>query len=391
MAHEMILVVDDSLDTLELTRRNLELSHYQVLTASSVAEGLEILAANRIDLVITDYHMPFVSGIDLIKQVREKYRDTEIVMITGYASVEGAVEAVKAGAEEYLSKPFTDEELLSVVEKVLEKLRLRLSRRSGGTGDDLPDLAKYGIIGRSAALSALRIAIQKAAAADTPALIVGEHGTERSQVGRALHYQSKRAAGPFVRIDLAEFPDEYLDNQLFGLATGTGGEQPGLFQTLRGGTIFIDQIHRAAPALQIKLLRILQSGEIAVPGGTAHGGIDVRLIAASSADLLGLIRKGLFREDLFFRLDMAHVTVPALRERRDDIALIVEHLAGRTARELGMTAPVFTPAAMALLEKWHWPGNYFELSGLITRLVQQGDGATIGPELLPQYLSESPR
>lgn len=380
---ETILVVDDASDTVELISRNLEMHHFPVLTASSVKEAMALLKETEISLVITDYHMPFIGGLDLIRHVRENYPKTEVMMVTGYASVEGAVEAVKAGAEEYLSKPFTEEELLDAVNRTLEKLRLRISEK-GGKEEDLCE--GYGIIGRSEAILNIINSINKAAGTDAAVLISGEDGTGKELIARAIHYKSSRASAPFVPVSFPGIPEEMLENELFGFVRGRETRK-GFFQTADGGTLFLDEISESTIPMQVKLLRALQNKEIKMAGDNKQYKVDIRVIAATNKDMLNLIKKGLFREDLFFRLNIINITVPPLRERGGDITLLAEHFREKFSKDQKITAPGFTREALEALKIYSWPGNIRELENTIQQLVLSSEGKNFDIDDLPAHIT----
>jgi DNA-binding NtrC family response regulator len=301
---ERILVVDDAPSTIEVLSRNLTNNGYRVFTAQSVSDAVEVLEIESIDLVITDLKMPKVSGLDLVRHVRENLPDTEVMMITGYATVEGAVEAVKTGAEEYLTKPFTDEELLSAVGRSLDKLHMRRAQKGL-----LPPASKsQGLVGESGAIRKVFEAIAKAATTPATVLITGESGTGKELVARAVHYQSSRATSPFVPVNCGGIPESLLESELFGHVkgafTGAVESRAGFFQTADGGTIFLDEISETSLPMQVKLLRVLQDKEVCMVGANRTRKVDVRIMAATNKNLQGLVKKQVFREDLYFRLNV---------------------------------------------------------------------------------------
>jgi two-component system response regulator HydG len=339
---DRILVVDDAPDTLELLKRNLTAAGYVVRTAASVAEAVEVLESTAIDLVVTDLKMPEVSGLDLVRHVRENYRDTAVMMITGYASVAGAVEAVKTGAEEYLPKPFTDEELLGAVGRTLDKLHVR---RAGSRRPEPQPPERFGLMGSSEVMRELCQAVDKAAETSATVLITGESGTGKELVARAIHYNSDRASATFVPVNCGGIPETLLESELFGHVKGafTGAieSRAGFFQTADGGTIFLDEISEMSLAMQVKLLRVLQDKQVVMVGSAKSREVDARVIAATNKDLLALVRKGTFRDDLFYRLNVITITMPPLRERGDDIVVLARHFAAEFSEELGRPAPPF--------------------------------------------------
>jgi DNA-binding NtrC family response regulator len=384
---ESILVVDDAPDTLEMLQRNLSSRAYQVFTASSVAEAIRLLESAAVDLVITDFKMPKVSGLDLIKHVRENYKDTEVMMITGYATIEGAVKAVKTGAEEYLAKPFTDEELFSAVRKALDKLHIRKASQSKPR-KKLPVV--YGLIGESKVIQKIFDDIDKAAKTPATVLITGESGTGKELVARAIHYSSPRASAPFVPINCGGIPEELLESELFGYVkgafTGAFDSRAGFFQTAEGGSIFLDEISETSPSMQVKLLRVLQDKEIYMIGSRRPQKVDVRILAATNKDLLSLLKKGAFREDLYYRLNVINISAPPLRERGGDILLLANHFIKKFSKELDKPVPRFSDQALQVLKNYNWPGNVRELENLIQRLLVMTDGEIIDIPDLPPFL-----
>ncbi|HWQ08150.1 MAG TPA: sigma-54 dependent transcriptional regulator, partial [Holophaga sp.] len=373
-----ILIVDDTPSTLEVIRRNLMNRGYQVLTATDVPSALATLAARPIDLVITDFRMPGQTGLDLVRHVRENCPDIEVLMITGYPSVQGAVEALRHGAEDYLAKPFTDEELLTAVRRALGKLkRKRLIQEDAGLGAQ----AMKGFIGQSEAMRAVFDGIAKVASSGATVLISGDSGTGKELVARAIHYGGPRGASPFIPVNCGGIPESLLESELFGHAkgafTGASTSRPGFFQAAEGGTIFLDEVSEMSIAMQVKLLRVLQEKEVPMVGATRPRKVDVRIIAATNKDLHALVKKGTFREDLFFRLNVITFTIPPLRDRGDDIILLARHFAGKFAAESGRRIPAFSDAALKTLRDYSWPGNVRELENVIQRLIVLSEGDRI--------------
>jgi len=384
---ERILVVDDALDTLEILRRNLTAQGYQVFTAPGVVEAISILDVTPIDLVITDLKMPRVSGLDLIRHIRENFKDTEVMMITGYASIEGAVEAVKSGAEEYLPKPFTDEELFSAVRRALNKLYMC---RTAEAQSVKTSQTRYGLIGDSKAMRKVFRALYKATLTSATLLITGESGTGKELVARAIHYSSSRASAPFVPVNCGAIPEELLESELFGYVkgafTGAAATRAGFFQTADGGTIFLDEISETSPRMQVKLLRVLQDKEVFMVGARRPQKVDVRIIAATNKDLLSLMEKGEFREDLFYRINVITIHISPLRERGNDILLLAHHFANKFAKELGKPTLRFSDKALEVLKNYYWPGNVRELENVIQRLVIMTDDELIDAPDLPSLM-----
>jgi DNA-binding NtrC family response regulator len=382
---ERLLVVDDAFDTREVLQRNLSSQGFQVFTASSVSEAVRVLESISIDLVITDLKMPDASGLDLVRHVRENLKDTEVMMITGYPSIEGAVMAVKSGAEDYLTKPFTQEELLAAVRLALDKLRVKRVVRGGR---ELATSPPFGLIGESEPMRQVFDSILKAAGATATILITGESGTGKELVARAIHYRSPRAASPFVPVNCGGIPQELLESELFGhlkgAFTGAIETRAGFFQTAEGGTIFLDEVSEMPLPMQVKLLRVLQDREVRMVGSTRAKTIDVRILAATNKDLPGLVDKGAFREDLFYRINVITITLPPLRSRGDDVLLLTQHFVKKFSKESGKPVPQISERALEVLKNYPWPGNARELENIIQRLVVMTDGDIIDvPDLPP--------
>ncbi len=384
---QRILVVDDAAATLEVLQRNLTAEGYRVFTAGSAAEALAFLERTPVELVITDLKMPGQDGLTLVRHVRENFRNTEVMMITGFATVEGAVEAVKTGAEEYLAKPFTDEELSSAVRRTLDKRRLHGAYRAATSS---PARMPYGLMGDSEAMRSVHRAIAKAAATSATVLISGESGTGKELVARAIHYSGARGSAPFVAVNCGAIPEGLLESELFGhikgAFSGATDSRAGFFQTADGGTIFLDEIAETSSSMQVKLLRVLQDKEICMVGATRTRRVDVRIVAATNRDPFNLMEKGILREDLFYRLNVIAISVPPLRDRGDDVLLLVHHFGARFAAEFGRPAPEFSDNALRALADYHWPGNVRELENVIQRLVVMNEGSAVEVVDLPSLM-----
>lgn len=380
-----ILAVDDSQSTLEVLKRNLQSGGYEVYTALRVADALPILEDVSIHLVITDYRMPEATGMDLIKHVRANYPDIEIMMITGYPSITGAVEAIKDGAGEYLPKPFTKEELLSTVERIVER---SLQRRILDSPDTPPD--NFGIIGNSEEMQLVFKRISKAASTEANVLISGDSGTGKELVARAVHYNSDRRSAPFVPVNCTAIPDSLVESELFGHVKGafTGAKdgRAGFFEIAHGGSIFLDEIGDASPNMQAKLLRVLQSKEFCKVGSSRVNTVDTRVIAATHKDLKRLVEEGSFREDLFYRINVVDIMVPTLSERGDDILVLIHFFLEKFAKAMKRPTPGLSDAALDSLRRYSWPGNVRELENLIQRLVVIVDHDPIEATDLPENM-----
>jgi len=381
-----ILIVDDSPDTLELIKRNLELIGHTVYTASNVPQAINFAEMFKPDIVITDWKMPVYDGMDFVKHIHSTYVNMGIMMITGYASIESAVQAVKTGVDEYLPKPFTDEELAISVNKLIQKVKNR--RKLSPTDIDMS--STFGLIGQSAEMQGVYDLIKKAACSNATVLITGESGTGKELVARAIHYQSKRSKAPFVTVNCAAIPNELIESELFGYTkgafTGAFTTRAGFFQTANGGSIFLDEVSEMSQNVQVKLLRVIQEKEVTLVGSRKSIPVDIRIIAASNKDLKRMVENGTFREDLFYRLNIITIEIPPLRNRKDDIASLIDYFAARFAREAGKNAPHFSDAALELLLNYDFPGNVRELENLIQRVIVVVDRDVIYPAELPVYM-----
>ncbi len=386
-----VLVVDDAPDVLEALQRKLTSRGYRVFTAPGVPEAKRFLDEESVDVVITDMKMPRVGGLDLIRYVRENIPDTEVMVITGYASVPDAVEAVKTGAEEYLPKPFTEEELLTAVDRTLAKLE---SRRKVQRRDASEAVSRHGLIGTSEAMRGVFGAIEKAAAANATVLITGESGTGKELVARAIHYASPRASAPFVPVNCGAVPEELLESELFGHVkgafTGAWETRAGFFQTADGGSIFLDEISETSLAMQVKLLRVLQDKEVFMVGSRRSQQVNVRVLAATNKDPLSLVKKKTFREDLYYRLAVITIDIPPLRERGDDILALTNFFVVKYSEELGKKAPRLSDKVIGVFREYNWPGNVRELENVIQRFVAMTEAEVIDVPDLPALMRFHP-
>lgn len=377
-----VLVVDDSPETVELIKRNLQSIGYEVYTASNVQSAVKLLDSVGFDLVITDLKMPGENGIELVRHVSENFKNVGVLVITGFPSIEGAIESIKIGAEEYLVKSFTDDELFAAVERVLSKTRGNKKRIQTTTPQN------FGIIGESESMTKVFNTISKAKSTSATVLITGESGTGKELVARALHYGSHISAAPFVPVNCGGIPDSLLESELFGYVkgafTGAAETRAGFFQTAHGGTLFLDEISNTSLAMQAKLLRVLQDKEFYMVGSKKAQKVNVRVVAATNVDLMQLVKKGLFREDLYYRLNIISIELPPLRDRGDDVVLLTTFFLSKYVRELNKSPMRFTPRAMKVLKGYGWPGNVRELQNLIHRLVILADDQTIDTPDLPE-------
>ncbi len=383
-----ILIVDDSVDTLELLQRKLKKKNYQVTTAGNVNEALHLLSINTYDLVITDYKMPKLSGLELIRHIRENYRQTRIIMITGYPTIDGAVEAVKTGAEEYLTKPFTDDELFTAVSKAFARISEEESTLKTPVSNNC-----YGLIGDSEVMHETYSQISKSSKINATVLIQGESGTGKELVARAIHYNSNRSSYPFMPVNCGAIPENLLESELFGHVkgafTGAYETKAGFFLTADNGTIFLDEIGEMSLSMQVRLLRVLQEKEITMIGSNNPRKINIRIIAATNKDLQKLVEKGSFREDLFYRLNVIRLTLPPLRDRDNDILLLANHFTQKYAKEIGKKLLTFSEFTLRAFKQYYWPGNVRELENIIQRLVFMTDHNHIDITDLPEPMRYS--
>lgn len=382
-----ILVVDHRPENLEKTRRSLQLKGYKASGASGVREAIAMLTEKPFDLVLTELDLPPVPGMELVRYVREHCRHTALIVVTASPSVQSAVEAVKLGAEDYLSHPLQEEALLQAVEKALQKQHsARAAHRTIN-----PKANVYGILGESKPMLQVFRVIEKISPTNASVLITGESGTGKELVARAIHYRSGRSSAPFVAVNCAAIPHELLESELFGHVkgsyTGASDTRAGFFQAAHGGTILLDEISSMSLSMQAKLLRVLQEKEFYMVGDKKPIRVDVRILAATNVDLPTLIRREAFREDLYYRLNVVNIQLPPLRERGDDLFLLLRLFSEKYARETGrQEAPTFTEKALGALERYHWPGNVRELQNVIYNMVIMAEGEQIDATDLPPAL-----
>ena len=391
-----ILVVEDERSMRDLLALMLRKEGYEVEAAESALLAKERVGAARsgYDLVISDISMPGMSGLDLLRHCRSVSPSTEVILMTAFGSKQTAIEALNSGASYYVEKPFDLDEIKVVVRKTLEQKRLATENRS--LRDENRDLRaelheRYsfeGLVGRSPKMAAIFQLIQRIAGTGSTVMISGESGTGKELIARAIHYNSGRGARPFVSINCGALPDELLESELFGHVkgafTGATATKKGLFEVANGGTIFLDEIGETTPAMQIKLLRVLQERRIRPVGGTEEIAVDVRVITATNQDLEAMVREKTFREDLFYRINVIAIGLPALREKREDIPALAEHFLDKYRGLVGK--PIdggISKEAMECLEGYDWPGNVRQLENVIERAVALETRDEIRPESLP--------
>ncbi|MCC6748247.1 MAG: sigma-54-dependent Fis family transcriptional regulator [Deltaproteobacteria bacterium] len=360
---------------------------YQVRTADGGELGCEILTTEEFDLVITDLNMPKVGGLEVLAATKRLHPETEVVMVTAFATAETAIAAMKQGAYDYLTKPFKVDEILVTVERALEKRAL--VRDNVTLRAQLSDRFHLGsLVGRSSGIQQVFELIRKVAVTKTSVLIMGESGTGKELAARAIHAHSDRAEGPFVAVNCGAIPDALLESELFGHVrgafTGATSTKEGLFATANHGTLFLDEIAELSPAMQVKLLRTLQERTIKPVGGVSELPVDVRIVAATNRNLDEEVAAGRFRSDLFYRLNVIPVCLPPLRERRADVPLLVEHFVRKFAAAQGRAIRGVTPEALSLLCSYHYPGNVRELENMIERAVTLSPGDQLDASALPE-------
>jgi DNA-binding NtrC family response regulator len=381
-----ILLIDDESHNREALTLLLSHAGYQVQSAASGEEALTILQETPFEIVITDLFLPGVSGIDILKRVKEDSPFTNVILITGNASAETAVEAMKEGAFDYITKPLNFEKLKILVAKALEKSQLvaeNLYLRQQLRGKYKFDR----IIGNSPAMQQVFSRMEKIVHTDSTILILGESGTGKELVAKAIHFNGPRREKPFIAINCGAIPAELLESELFGHArgsfTGAVADKPGKFEAANGGTIFLDEIGTMPMHLQMKLLRVLQEHEVERVGTSKRIKLNVRVISATNANIEDEVKRGAFREDLYYRLNVIPILLPPLRERREDIALLARHFLLKSCKEMNRPLMSISLAAMQALEAYDWPGNVREMENVIERSVALTDGEIIERSDLP--------
>lgn len=386
-----ILVVDDEPSIREFLQIMLKREKMIVETAENGRIALEKLATQRFDLVISDIQMPEVSGLELLAKVREKDPTALVMMITAFGSTESAVEAMKLGAFDYLTKPFKIDDVKVRIQRALENrvlvqdnLRMR---------KELKERFSYAnIVGGSAPMLRVFDMIKRVATTSSSVLITGESGTGKELVAKAIHYNSALAEGPFYSVNCGAIPEHLIESEMFGhkkgAFTGAVSDKKGFFEVANGGTLFLDEIGEMPLPMQVSLLRALAEGTFYPVGGTESVSSTVRIIAATNRDLEEEVRKKNFREDLFFRLNVIQIKVPALRERRDDVPMLADFFIEDFAKKFGKTAQTLSSAAMDLLKAYHWPGNVRELENVIERMMALESGSSLSPDAIPEHIRE---
>jgi DNA-binding NtrC family response regulator len=389
-SHERILVVDDEEQMRDLLAKVLERKGYEVSVCGDGAEALALLEREPADLVITDVRMPGLNGMEALRAIKELNHEIVVLIMTAFGSIDQAVQAVKEGAYDYINKPFKIDEILLTIEKALEERHLRHEVTT--LRQELRTRYHFeNLIGKSRAMQEVFGLIEQVAGSRSTVMVYGKSGTGKELVAKAVHYNSPRSAKAFVAVNCAAIPAELLESELFGhekgAFTGAIATKVGKFELATGGTLFLDEIGHMRLDLQAKILRALQEREVERVGGTRTIKIDVRVLAATNRDLKKAIEDGTFREDLYYRLNVVPITLPPLRQRREDIPLLVEHFIAKYNREFVRKVKGFSAGATAALYQYDWPGNVRELENVIERAVALAQSETISLRELPLEIS----
>jgi two-component system response regulator HydG len=386
-----LLVVDDDPAVRQSLERTLTREGYTVVQAPDGQSGLERLRAGGIDLVLSDLKMPGLSGLDLLREVKSVAGDVDVIMLTAFGTVEEAVQAMKDGAVDFLTKPFQRAQLIRVIRKALE--RRALIEQNRALQRRLDDLLRQGnIIGASPAFRRMMTLVDQVASSSATVLVQGESGTGKELIARAIHERSPRRGGPFVAVNCAALPETLLESELFGYEkgafTGAAGRKEGRFELADGGTLFLDEVADLSLVTQPKILRVLQEGEFERVGGVRTLRVDVRIVAASNQDLAALVKERRFREDLYYRLNVITITAPPLRERKEDVSVLAQHFLRLYAAKNNRTLEGFSDEALGCLEAYSWPGNVRELENVVERAVVLARGTTIEVTDLPPAVTD---
>jgi nitrogen regulation protein NR(I) len=382
-----VLVVDDEPNMRKVLRVLLEHDGYEVHVAQDGLAALTVLSDHHIDIIVSDLKMPRLDGMGLLRRVVEEHEGLPVIILTAHGTVDTAVEALKLGAFDYVTKPFDRKEMRQIVAKAV---RTRELAQVDASVDRDSATGRYSIIGRSQPMRQVFEILDRVADTPSTVLITGESGTGKELVARALHENSSRKDQPYIRVNCAAIPPGLIESELFGYEKGafTGAEtaKPGRFELAHTGTLFLDEIGEISLEMQVKLLRVLQEGEFERVGGITTTKVDVRLVTATNQDLRKRISEGLFREDLFYRLNVVKIQLPALRERPGDIELLVEHFLKKYNARLNKKVQAITPEALLVLQQHPWPGNIRELENVIERCVLFCDTDDVEPADLPPDL-----
>jgi DNA-binding NtrC family response regulator len=387
-----ILIVEDEPKMRRVLELQLTEEGFQARTAADAETGLQLLGKEPFDVIVTDFKLPGMSGLEFLQAVKRVNADLPVVIMTAYGSVETAVDAMKAGASDYVLKPFSLAELVLVIRKELASHQLRQENRD--LREALGKRYEYkNIVARSDKMQAVLALVERVAPTNSTVLIGGESGVGKDLVARAIHEHSQRAAGPFVKINSTAIPETLLESELFGYEkgafSGATSNKPGKFELADKGTLFLDEIGDVPGAIQVKLLRVLQDREFERLGSTKTLKVDVRLVAATNRDLRAALEEGTFREDLYYRLNVVAIDIPPLRDHKEDIPALAEFFLEKSARESGKSVQGITPQAMKLLMDFHWPGNVRELQNVLERAVTLSLGAML--DVRDIHIDNAPR
>jgi DNA-binding NtrC family response regulator len=372
-----VLIVEDEDKMRRLLELNLSEHGFTTHAAADAESALKLLSAEKVDLIITDFRLPGMNGLEFLQAVKRTNASVPVVMMTAYGSVESAVEAMKMGASDYVLKPFSLAEMVMVIRKELDAYKLREENRS--LREALGQRYEYkNIVAKSPKMQEVLALVERVAPTNSTVLLGGESGVGKDLIARAIHEHSQRTSGPFLKINSTAIPENLLESELFGYEkgsfSGATSAKPGKFELADKGTIFLDEIGDVPPPIQVKLLRVLQEREFEHLGGTKTLRVDVRLIAATNRDLRVALEEGTFREDLYYRLNVVAIEIPPLREHKEDIPSLVDFFLARFAKESGKPVRGVTPAALQLLMDFHWPGNVRELENILERGVTLSTG-----------------
>ncbi len=375
-----ILVVEDEPKMRRLLELHLGEEGFLVRSAADAESGLQLLNRESFDLVVTDFRLPGMNGLEFLQAVKRVDAMLPVVVMTAYGSVESAVEAMKVGASDYVLKPFSFDELVLIIRKELKSRELREENRS--LREALGHRYEYeNIVARSDKMQEVLALVERVAPTNATVLLGGESGVGKDLIARAIHQHSQRASGPFIKINSTAIPENLLESELFGYEkgafSGANSSKPGRFELADKGTLFLDEIGDVPPPIQVKLLRVLQDKEFERLGGTKTLKVDVRLVAATNRDLRAALEDGTFREDLYYRLNVVAIDIPPLREHKEDIPALANFFLERFAREAGKPVQTITPAALNRLMDYHWPGNIRELENMIQRGVALSSGPAL--------------
>jgi DNA-binding NtrC family response regulator len=384
-----VLVVDDEPSNRTSLEKIFEREGMRVLSADGAKSALELARKHRVEVVLTDLMMPGTSGLELMRALKEVAPDTEVVMMTAYGTVEVAVQAMREGAYDFVEKPLKRMTIVKSVRKAAERQSLVVENRS--LRRELKLLTTREIVGQSTALRRVLDVAAQAAPSSATVLILGESGTGKELIARSIHEKSGRA-GPFVAVNCAAIPESILEAELFGhergAFTGAVGRREGRFARAKGGSLFLDEIGELSPAVQVKILRVLQEGEYEPIGGHTLKS-DARIIAATNRDLRAEVEAGRFREDLYYRLNVISVTAPPLRARREDVPLLVDHFVGLYCKKNGRSRLTIPPEVLARLSDYSWPGNVREIENVIERAAVLCRGESVGLDDLPEAIARA--